>query len=118
MLDAKLTDDSLLKIYKVSCVSPYIALSPSPSIYYSDKSKIFIKIIERFDLSRIRTVLGTVCLESRGLEFNSSGHLHVCVYNKQRFFIESQFGTSSSRAGTTKDKHFDLIVNPPTICIT
>lgn len=98
MLDAKLTDDSLLKIYKVSCVSPYIALSPSPSIYYSDKSNISIKMIERFDLSRIRTILGTVCLESRGLEFNSSGH--------------------SSRTGTTKDKHFDLIVNPQTICIT
>lgn len=82
MLDAKLTDDSLLKIYKVSCVSPYIALSPSPSIYYSDKSKISIKIIERFDLSRIRTVLGTVCLESRGLEFNYRvTSMFVCTTN-------------------------------------
>lgn len=29
MFDADLTDDNLLKIYKVSCVSLYIALSPS-----------------------------------------------------------------------------------------
>lgn len=82
MLDVKLIDDSFFKIYKVLCVSLYIVLLFFLSIYYSDKSKIFIKMIERFDWSRIRMILGMVCLEFWGLEFNLLGYFYVCVYNK------------------------------------